>query len=191
MNEVVQMFISQVLGEAMQPRFSFSQSAPGAYSAMLGLEHYLHQCGLEKGLLGLIKVRVSQMNGCAFCLDMHWKSLRLLGESETRLFSLDAWRECPFYSDRERAALAWAEALTRITEGHAPDAVYEEVRHHFDQKELADLTLAVAAINAWNRVLISSRAIPGAYVPVKESGPEPEQAAGDQALLSRAGADSK
>jgi len=177
MNEMVQLFISQVIREAVQPRFNFSQSAPGAYRAMLGLEHYLHQCGLEKELLGLIKVRVSQMNGCAFCLDMHWKNLRALGESETRLFSLDAWRECPFYSERERAALAWAEALTHITEGHVPDGVYEDVQQHFDHKELADLSLAVAAINAWNRLLISSRATPGAYVAGEESGTEPAPAA--------------
>jgi AhpD family alkylhydroperoxidase len=134
---------------------------------MLGLEQYLHACGLEESLLHLIKLRSSQINGCAYCLDMHWKDLRAIGESEQRLYSLDAWRECPFYSARERAALAWTEALTRIESGHAPDAVYEEVLPRFNEKELSDLTLAVAAINAWDRLAISSRAVPGSYKPAQ------------------------
>jgi AhpD family alkylhydroperoxidase len=151
----------------MEARFSFTKSAPGVYKAMLGLEQYLDECGLEESLLHLIKLRTSQINGCAYCLDMHWKDLRAIGENEQRLYSLDAWRECPYYSDRERAALQWAEAVTLITNGHVPDEVYEEVRAHFSDKELSDLTLAVAAINAWNRLAISSRTVPGQYQPAK------------------------
>src|SRR5438876_6839484 len=136
----------------MKSGYDYTQAAPGAYKAMLGLEQYLHECGLEEPLIHLIKLRASQLNGCAYCLDMHWKDLRAVGENEQRLYSLDAWRECPYYSDRERAALAWTEAVTRIADGHVPDALYEEVRPHFSEKELSDLTLAVAAINAWNRL---------------------------------------
>src|SRR5215813_11719105 len=134
----------------MKPRFSYATAAPSGYRAMLGLEQYLRECSLEQPLIHLVKVRASQINGCAYCLDMHWKDLRALGESEQRLYSLDAWRECPYYTDRERAALAWAEAVTRIADGHVPDAVSEEVRPHFTAKELADLTFALATINAWN-----------------------------------------
>jgi AhpD family alkylhydroperoxidase len=148
----------------MQPRID-PKVAPGAYQAMQGLEAYLHQSGLEPSLLLLIKVRASQINGCAYCIDMHWKDARANGESEQRLYGLDAWQESPYYTDRERAALAWAESVTRVAETHVPDDVYEEVRPHFTEKELADLTLAVAAINAWNRLAIASRAEPGKYQP--------------------------
>jgi len=147
----------------MKARFSIAKAAPGIYDAMDALEKYLHDCGLEKNLLFLIQLRASQINGCAYCLDMHWKDLRAAGEAEQRLYSLDAWRECPYYTDRERAGLAWAEAVTLLTEGHISDAVYEEVRPHFSDKELADLTLAVATINAWNRLSIASRTVPGTY----------------------------
>src|SRR5262250_2940203 len=109
----------------------------------------------------------SQINGCAYCIDMHWKDLRAIGENEQRLYGLDAWAESPYYTDRERAALAWTEAVTRVADTHVPDEVYEEVRKHFTEKELADLTLAVAAINAWNRLAISLRAEPGKYQPPK------------------------
>ena len=119
----------------------------------------------------LVKLRASQLNGCAYCLDMHWKDLRAAGESEQRLYSLDAWRECPFYSARERAALAWTEAVTQVSDGHVPDAVYDEARAHFDAKALADLTLAVATISAWNRLSIAARIRPGTYQP----RPEPER----------------
>ncbi len=151
----------------MKPRFDAAKAAPGAYKAMIGLETYLHQSGLEIPLLHLIKLRASQLNGCAFCIDMHWKDLRSIGETEQRLYSLDAWREGPFYSDRERAALAWTEAVTLITDGHVPDSVYEEVQPHFTEKELTDLTVAVATINAWNRIAISSRTEPGTYQPAE------------------------
>jgi AhpD family alkylhydroperoxidase len=146
----------------MKRRFSYAKSAPGAYEAIMGLERYLDQCGLEVPLLHLIKLRASQINGCAYCLDMHWKDLRAVGEGEQRLYSLGAWRECPFYTARERAALEWTEALTLIAQGHVPDSVYEAVRPHFNDKELSDLTLAVTAINTWNRFSIASRAVPTA-----------------------------
>jgi AhpD family alkylhydroperoxidase len=146
-------------------RWNYAKIAPGAYHAMLGLEQYLHQSGLEESLLHLIKLRASQINGCAYCLDMHWKDLKAIGESDQRLYELDAWEEAPFYSDRERAALAWTEAVTRVADTHVPDAVYEKVRAVFSEKEIADLTLAVATINAWNRLAISSRTTPGTYQP--------------------------
>ena len=152
----------------MEPRFNGFKTAPGAYKAMLGLEQYLHQSGLEESLLHLIKLRASQLNGCAYCIDMHWKDLRAIGEDEQRLYSLDAWRECPFYTDRERAAFAWTEAVTLITNSHVPDSVYEEVRPHFSEKEIADLTFAIATINAWNRLSIASRAVPGTYEPPRK-----------------------
>src|SRR6266480_3474971 len=131
----------------MDERYNYSKAAPGAYQAMLGLEQYLHECGLEESLIHLIKLRTSQINGCAYCLDMHWKDLRAIGENEQRLYSLDAWRECPYYTERERAALAWTEAVTLITNGHVPDEVYEHVQQHFSEKEMCDLTLAIATIN--------------------------------------------
>ena len=151
----------------MEERIHYTKVSPGAYHALLDLEKYLHECGLEESLLHLIKLRVSQINGCAYCLDMHWKDLRAIGESEQRLYSLDAWEESPYYSDRERAALAWAEAVTRVSETHVPDEVYGEAKKHFTEKELADLTLAVATINVWNRLAIAGRTTPGTYQPVK------------------------
>lgn len=151
----------------METRFNINSAAPGVYQAMSGLERYLRESGLEASLLHLIKLRASQINGCAYCLDMHWKDLRAAGESEQRLYSLDAWRECPYYSERERAALAWTEAVTLIREGHVPDAVYDEVRPHFSEKEICDLTLAVTAINSWNRLMIAARTLPGTYQPAK------------------------
>jgi len=151
----------------MEARFDYAKVAPGAYRAMLGLENYLHESGMEESLLRLIKLRASQINGCAYCLDMHWKDLKAIGEPDHRLYELNAWEEAPFYSSRERAALAWTDAVTKVAETHVPDDVYEKVREQFSEKEVADLTLAVAAINAWNRLLISSRAIPGTYQPRK------------------------
>jgi AhpD family alkylhydroperoxidase len=149
----------------MEPRIDYMKFAGGGVRAMLGLEKYLQDCSLEEKLLHLIKLRASQINGCAYCLDMHWKDLRAIGESEQRLYALDAWEESPFYSDRERAALEWTEAVTRFSEEHVPDEVYECVRKQFSEQELADLTLAVATINAWNRLSIAGRATPGTYPP--------------------------
>jgi AhpD family alkylhydroperoxidase len=151
----------------MEARIDYLKSGRGVVEAMLGLEKYLHQSGLEEKLLDLIKLRVSQINGCAYCIDMHWKDLRGLGETEQRLYGLDAWKESPYYTDRERAALAWAEAVTNIKETHVPDDVYQETRKHFNEKELADLTLAISAINAWNRLAISARSVPGLYQPAR------------------------
>jgi AhpD family alkylhydroperoxidase len=147
----------------MKPRYDYAKAAPGAYHAMLGLEKYLHECSIEQPLIHLIKLRASQINGCAFCLDMHWKDLRAIGENEQRLYSLDAWRECPYYTGRERAALEWTEVVTLVTDGHVPDEVYERMRATFNERELADLTVAVVTINAWNRLAIASRAEPGKY----------------------------
>ena len=154
----------------MEPRIDYLKSARGAYHAMLGIEHYLQQCGLEESLQNLIKLRVSQINGCAYCIDMRWKDLRAAGESEQRLYGLDAWEESPYYTERERAALAWAESVTNIQEGHVPDGVFERVKELFNDKELADLTLAVTAINSWNRLSIAARTVPGTYQPAKKQG---------------------
>ncbi|HET7500784.1 MAG TPA: carboxymuconolactone decarboxylase family protein [Kofleriaceae bacterium] len=155
----------------MTPRFNFSRSAPDGYKAMLGLETYLHACGLEESLISLVKVRASQINSCAYCIDMHWKDARAQGETEQRLYALDAWREFSLYTERERAALAWTEAVTRVTDGHVPDAVFEQVRPQFDDKALADLTLLVTTINAWNRLMVASRAAAGSYQPKARSAP--------------------
>jgi AhpD family alkylhydroperoxidase len=152
----------------MEERLHYAKVSPGAYHALLGLEKYLHDCGLEVGLLHLIKLRASQINGCAYCLDMHWKDLKSIGETEQRMYSLDAWRECPYYTERERAALAWTDSVTRIADTHAPDEVYEEVKQHLTEKELADITVAVATINAWNRLSIAGRTTPGTYQPAKK-----------------------
>ena len=148
----------------MKPRFNLA-AAPEAYRALAGLEAYLKGSGLDPGLLHMLKLRASQMNGCAYCVDMHWKDARAAGESEQRLYGLSAWREAPYYTDRERAALAWVEAITDLHDGHVPDAAYDAVRAHFGEKEVADLTWAAAAINAWNRVAIASRSEAGKYRP--------------------------
>lgn len=147
----------------MKTRINFASVAPGAYKAMQGVEEYLHSCSIEVPLLHLVKLRASQINGCAYCLDMHWKDLRAIGETEQRLYSLDAWRECPWYSDRERAALAWTEAVTLVSVDNVPDAVYDAVHPHFSDTELADLTFVIAAINVWNRLAIAGRSTPGTY----------------------------
>ena len=150
----------------MSARINALAVSPDGYKAMVGLEQYLARCGIEKMLLHLIKLRASQINGCAYCLDMHWKDLRAGGDTEQRLYGLDAWRESPYYTARERAALEWTEAVTLITQGHVPDEVYESVRQQFSEKELADLTLAVATINSWNRLAIALRSEPGKYQPI-------------------------
>jgi len=147
----------------MEARFDYAKAAPGVVRALSGVEQYLRTSGLDESLLNLVRLRASQINGCAFCIDMHWKELRSLGETEQRLYGLDAWRESPYYSERERAALAWTEAVTLVAATHVPDSVYEEVRPHFSFTELSNLTLAIAAINAWNRLAIATRAEPGKY----------------------------
>lgn len=149
----------------MEPRIRYAKVSPGGYEAMRGLDAYVRQSGLEPSLLELVKVRASQLNGCAYCLDMHTKDARAGGESEQRLYTLDAWRETPFFTERERAALAWTEAVTQVANGHVPDDVYELARRHFTEKEMVDLTLAIVAINGWNRLAISFRSVPGTYRP--------------------------
>ncbi len=149
----------------MKPRFSYAKAAPGVFDAMDALENYLAGSSIEAPLIRLINMRVSQINGCAYCLDMHWKDLMVQGENPQRVYSLDAWEECPYYSARERAALAWAESVTHIADGHAPESAYEAVRSQFSEKEMADLTLAISTINAWNRLSIASRLTPGTYQP--------------------------
>ena len=151
----------------MEPRIDFMKVGQGAINALLGVEKYVHSSGLEPTLLDLIKLRASQINGCAYCIDMHWKDLRAAGESEQRLYGLDAWEESPYYSERERAALAWTEAVTNVDEGHVPDSVFEYVRKSFTDKELVDLTVAITAINSWNRLNIAARTVPGTYQPAK------------------------
>lgn len=152
----------------MDARLDYAKLAPDATRALYSLGGYLAKCGLEHPLLELIKIRASQINGCAFCIDMHTKDARAAGETEQRIYALNAWRETPFFSNRERAALAWTEAVTRIGNG-VHDSLFEEARTEFSEKELVDLTWAVAAINAWNRIAISFRSVPGAYQP-KSSG---------------------
>jgi AhpD family alkylhydroperoxidase len=144
-------------------RFDYVKTASGAYHALLGLEKYLRESGLEESLLHLIKLRASQINGCAYCIDMHWKDAKAIGEPDQKLYELNAWQECPFYTDRERAALAWTEAVTQVAESRVPDELYEKVRQHFSEKEIADLTVAIATINAWNRLAISARTEAGTY----------------------------
>ncbi|HVA58266.1 MAG: carboxymuconolactone decarboxylase family protein [Gemmatimonadaceae bacterium] len=148
----------------MKSRFDYQRASAGFYRAMVGLEKYLHECGLDEPLIHLVKLRASQINGCAYCIDMHWKDLRAIGEPEQRLYGLDAWRESPYYTDRERAALMWAEAVTLVAGGQVDDLVYESVKLQFTEKELADLTCVVATINVWNRLAISGRTEPGLYV---------------------------
>jgi AhpD family alkylhydroperoxidase len=150
----------------MQPRLNFYQAAPGAVNAMRGLEHYINSnSGLESSLRELIKTRASQINGCAYCIDMHTKDARAAGETEQRLYALNAWRETPFFTDRERAALEWTEAVTLVSEDHVPDEIFFRVRQHFSEAELVNLTLAIVAINGWNRLAIAFRAVPGSYQP--------------------------
>jgi len=153
----------------MTARIDLTKADPSAYKAMLALQSYVNESGLDPALLSLVELRCSQINGCAFCLDMHSKDARARGETEQRIYALDAWREAPFYSDPERAALAWAEAVTRIGEGHVPDSLYKEARAHFSEEELMKLTLAVVTINGWNRLCIAFRVPPGTYQPAKRA----------------------
>jgi len=146
-------------------RIDYARVAPEALETMYGLEKYVRQSGLEPSLLELIKLRASQINGCAFCVDMHTKDARARGEGEQRLYAVVVWRDTPFFTERERAALAWTEAVTQVSLQHVPDDVYELARRHFNEKELVDLTMAIIAINGWNRLSISFRREAGAYQP--------------------------
>ena len=149
----------------METRINPSKAAPRAYEAMRALQGYVDSCGMEAPLLELVKLRASQINGCAFCIDMHTKDARAAGETEQRLYLLNAWRESPFYTERERAALEWTEALTKITEGHVPDDVYQRAKAKFSDEELANLSLAIVTINSWNRLCVAFRVEPGDYHP--------------------------
>jgi len=149
----------------MKVRLNYAKIAPDALNAMLELEKYITDSGLERSLYELVKTRASQINGCAYCLDMHTKDARMAGETEQRLYALNAWHETPFYTERERAALEWTEALTLISENEVPDSLYEATRKYFNEKELVVLTMAIVAINGWNRLAISFRTVPGTYEP--------------------------
>jgi len=153
----------------MTARLHYIKAAPGVLDAMLYLHKYLGLSGIEENLLNLISLRASQINRCAYCLDMHWKDLRAVGETEQKLSLLNAWREAPGFTDRERAALAWTEAVTLITEGHVPDEVYNLARRQFSEAELANLTLAVVSINGWNRLNIAFRTEAGSYKPAPKN----------------------
>ena len=152
----------------MLQRINYGEAAPGAFRAMLGLEKYLNQSDLEPPLRELVKLRASQINGCAYCIDMHTKEARAGGESEQRLYGLSAWQDAPYYTERERAALAWTEALTLIADNQVEDELYEQVRQHFSETELVDLTLSVVAINGWNRFGISFKPEVGNYQPMSK-----------------------
>jgi len=147
----------------MKTRLNYVEVEPGALKGMLELEKFVHESGLDRTLYELVKARASQINGCAYCLDMHTKDARKAGETEQRLYVLSAWRETPFYTERERAALAWTEALTLIAENEVPDALYEVTRKYFNESEIVALTMAIIAINGWNRLAISFRTVPGTY----------------------------
>src|SRR5436309_492350 len=149
----------------MEKRLDYSKAAPGSMQAMYKLQKYVDESGLEHSMIELVKTRVSQINGCAFCIDMHTKDARAMGETEQRLYALSAWRETPFFTDRERAALAWAETITLISEAHASDEEYEAARKQFDEGELVKLTMAIITINGWNRLAIAFRETPGTYQP--------------------------
>lgn len=141
-------------------RLDYRQVAPEAVQAMRELEAYVKSTGLEPSLLELVKIRASQLNGCAYCIDLHTRQARAVGEAERRIYALSAWQETPFFSARERAALTWAEAVTLLAESRVPDLVYEEARRHFTERELVDLTMAVVAINGWNRLAVAFRLPP-------------------------------
>jgi AhpD family alkylhydroperoxidase len=153
--------------EDMASRVNYSQVEPEGYRILVSLNQFVQSCGLERPLLELVKIRASQINGCAYCIDMHTKDARLAGESEQRIYALNAWEETSFYSERERAALAWTEAVTLIGENHVPDGLYRSVSQYFNEKELVDLALAVILINSWNRLAITFRSEPGSYQPHK------------------------
>ena len=151
----------------MKPRIAYNKYSPNALHAMFALEKHLKSSTIEEKLLHLIKLRASQINGCAYCIDTHSKDARAGGDTEMRLYALNAWRETPFFTPRERAALAWTESLTLISENHAPDEIYDATLKEFSEQELVDLTYAIATINAWNRLAIAMRAVPGEYQPAE------------------------
>jgi AhpD family alkylhydroperoxidase len=147
----------------MKSRIDYAAASPQGLAAMLGMERHVHASGLDPALIELVKLRASLINGCAYCVDMHTKVARAQGETEQRLYAVAVWEETPFFTDRERAALAWTEAVTLVGEGHVPDGVYELARQQFSEQELVDLTLTIVTINGWNRLAIAFRTIPGSY----------------------------
>lgn len=160
------------VSHTLEPRLKPEKVSPAAYQAVLGLEKFVHGALHGEPLLReLIKIRASQINGCAYCIDMHTKDARLAGETEQRIYALSAWRETPFFTDRERAALAWTESVTLIGETNAPDDVYEEMKRRFNEQEIVAITMAVVTINAWNRLAIAFRAVPGSYRPAATRAP--------------------
>jgi AhpD family alkylhydroperoxidase len=151
------------MASTVQPRFEYRKFSPEPVQAMMALEKYIASCGLDHKFIHLLKLRASQINGCAFCIDMHSIDARAEGETEQRLYALNAWRETNFFTDRERAGLAWIEAVTLVSTSHVPDEVYDEARRHFSEKEIFDLTFIASTINAWNRIAISARTPAGTY----------------------------
>jgi len=149
----------------MKERMDYSGASPGLIKALNGLQHFVDHCSLEGSLLELVRIHASQINGCAYCIDMHTKDARANGETEMRIYALNAWRETPFFTDRERAALEWAETLTLIASNHVSDELFERVRQHFTETELAELCGAIIMINGWNRLAIPFRDVPGVYQP--------------------------
>jgi AhpD family alkylhydroperoxidase len=156
--------------QQMEPRLDYAKASPGSTAAMHAVERYVRECGLERRLLELVKLRASQINGCAYCVDMHTKDARAHGETEQRLYAVVVWRDAPFFTERERAALAWTEAVTLVSQAQVPDNVFEIARQEFSDKELVDLTMAVITINGWNRLAISFRAVAGTYQPAPPQG---------------------
>lgn len=154
---------------AVDSRMNYGKAAPGAMRAMDALDAYLTNCTIEPELRELVKVRASQINSCAYCVDMHTLDARSLGETEQRLYTLSVWQETPFFTERERAALLWTEKLTLVAVDHVPDWVFEQVRPHFTDEELADLTLVITAINAWNRFAVGFRDVPGRHRPARQA----------------------
>jgi AhpD family alkylhydroperoxidase len=152
---------------AQSARVNYARVAPEAFRAQRGLENYIHDSGLEPALMDLVKLRASYMNGCAYCVDMHTKDARLAGETEQRLYAIPIWRETPFFTARERAALAWTEAVTEISKGGVSDELFALAREHFTEKELVDLTMVVVTINGWNRLSITFQTPVGSYVPAR------------------------
>lgn len=147
----------------MNPRIDYEKASPKGLAAMLGMEHHVHASGLDPTLIELVKLRASLLNRCAYCVDMHTRVARSLGETEQRLHAVSVWEETPFFSGRERAALAWTEAVTLVSVDHVPDDVYELARQHFSEQELVDLTLTIVTINGWNRLAIAFRVVPGTF----------------------------
>ena len=149
----------------MKQRIDYQKVAPEALKGMIEIEKFMASSGLETSLYELVKLRASQINGCAFCIDMHSKDARKAGETEQRIYALNAWKETPFFTDRERAALTWTETLTRISENGVSDEIYNAVREHFEEREMVILTMAIVVINGWNRLAIGLRTVPGSYNP--------------------------